>query len=174
MLLLSWFTLCVAFWNYKVLWFLIAYFNLSPATHIPDENFFSGNFCSPTEKAPIMLLSWRTLYLSLLVDFHLTLVAQVPCSKLICSWILGAPRKRHRHFSFCGAPIFSIFNKQSVLICDCLFYFVISYSNSTHEMFLFSKFYFSAKEATMLIGYPKKWPESSLILIGHCLQGFFT
>ena len=41
MLLLSWCSLCIAFWNYKVPWFLIAYFNLSLATHISDETFSS-------------------------------------------------------------------------------------------------------------------------------------
>ena len=52
MLLLSWCTLRITFSNYKVPWFLIAYFNLSLATHIPDENFFflSGNFGAPLKK----------------------------------------------------------------------------------------------------------------------------
>ena len=63
-LLLSWCTLFIAFWNYRVSWFLIAYFNLSLATHIPDEKFFlSGNFWCSTEKAAILLLSWITLYI---------------------------------------------------------------------------------------------------------------
>ena len=66
MLLLSWCTLCIAFWKYKVPWFLIAYFNLLLATHIPDENLFflSGNFWCSTKKALILLLSWSTLYIS--------------------------------------------------------------------------------------------------------------
>ena len=80
-------SLCIAFWNYKVLWFLIAYFILPLATHIPDENFFiSGNFWCSNEKAVILLLWGSTLYISfsmyafhfqwiLLVDFQLTVVA---------------------------------------------------------------------------------------------------
>ena len=47
-LILSWCTLCIAFWNYKASWFLIAYFNLSLAIHIPYEKFFlSGNVGAP-------------------------------------------------------------------------------------------------------------------------------
>ena len=114
MLLLSWCSLCIAFWNYKVPWLLIAYFNLSLATHISDETFFlPGNFWYSTEKVAILFLSQNTLYISfsmqkmpwiLLVDFDLTLVAQIPCLKLICFRILCAPRKKHRYFSFCKAP----------------------------------------------------------------------
>ena len=33
---------------------------------------------------------------------------------------------------------------------------------------------FPAKKATTLIWHPEKWPESWLILICHCLQGFLT
>ena len=62
--LTSWCTLCIAFWDYKVSWFLFAYFN-SVATYIPDENFFlSGNVWCSTEKAAILLFSWSTLYIS--------------------------------------------------------------------------------------------------------------
>ena len=60
----SWCTLCIAFWDYKVSWFLIAYFN-SVATHIADEKIFlSGNVWCSTEKAAILLFSWSTLYIS--------------------------------------------------------------------------------------------------------------
>ena len=79
MLLHSQCSLCIAFWNYKMLWFLIAYFSLSQVTHIPEEkNFLSRNFWCSTEKAVILLLSWSTLCIisvqkmswTLLVDFH--------------------------------------------------------------------------------------------------------
>ena len=167
-------------------WFLIAYFNLSLATHISDENFFlPGNFRCSTEKAAILLLSQSTLYISfsmqkmsliLLVDFDLTLVAQIPCLKLICFWILCAPRKRHRYFAFCKAPyiylVFSMWKLSWFLIVD----FTLSqitqippakrlYSQSSRC---------SAKKAVILIWHPEKWPESWLIFICHGLQGFRT
>ena len=51
MLLLSRCILCMIFSNYKVSWFLIAYFNLSLATHIPDgKTFFLGTFGAPLKK----------------------------------------------------------------------------------------------------------------------------
>ena len=40
MFLLSWCALCIAFWNYKVSWFLIAYFNLSLLLTFQMKNFF--------------------------------------------------------------------------------------------------------------------------------------
>ena len=65
MLLLLWSILCIAFSKHKAPWFLIAYFYLLLATHIPDENIFlPGNFRCSTEKAAILLLAWSTLYIT--------------------------------------------------------------------------------------------------------------
>ena len=51
MLLLSRCILCMVFSNYKVSWFLIAYFNLSLATHVPDgKKFFLETFGAPLKK----------------------------------------------------------------------------------------------------------------------------
>ena len=51
----------------------------------------------------------------LLADFHLTLVAQIPCLKLICFCVL-----RERSIDiFLFVEHFSIFNVQSVLILAC-------------------------------------------------------
>ena len=51
MLLLSWCSLCIAFWNYKVPWFLIFYFNLLLATHISDKTFSSWK---------LLVLHWKS------------------------------------------------------------------------------------------------------------------
>ena len=70
--------------------FLIGYFNLPLATHIPDKRFsFLETFgVTPTSSniAPFMEHPVYVIFNVeniLLVDFHLTLAAQIPCLKLI-------------------------------------------------------------------------------------------
>ena len=85
MLLLPWCTLCIAFWNYKVHWLLI--FQIK-------SFFFLETFGAPLKKqqycsfhgAPCIyhFQSRKCLESCLLIFIHMTLVAQIPCSKLIC------------------------------------------------------------------------------------------
>ena len=51
MLLLSWCSLCIAFWNYKLPWFLIFYFISLLATHISDKIFSSWK---------LLVLHWKS------------------------------------------------------------------------------------------------------------------
>ena len=105
---------------YKVSQFLIAYFNLLLATHIPDKKKkISGNFWCTTEYitfgAPCIyhFQSRKCFESCLLIFIWLCKYSRswfdISCPNsmyktYICPWILGAPRKLHRHFSFCGAP----------------------------------------------------------------------
>ena len=130
----------------------------------------SGNFWWPLKKqqyssfhgAPCTyhFQSRKCLDSCLLIDFYLTLVAQIPCGKLTSVlefWVLR--ESGINVFIFVEHPIYNIFNVQSVLIIDSWFYFVSSFPNSTSKTFLCSKFRRSAKEATILIGHPEKWSE---------------
>ena len=130
------------------------------ATHMPDEKKNSGNFWCSTEKAAILLLLWSTLYIwfskkkmswIFLVDFHLTLVAQIPDLKLICSWILGALRKEA---SISLYKVFSICKVSWLLIV----YFTLSLVSQTPRVkrICSQSSRCSAKEATILIGHPDK------------------
>ena len=78
----------------------------------------------------------------------------------IFSWILGAPQKWHRYFSFCIFLyiVFSMFKVSWFLIAD----FTLTLVTQTLPLkrFYSQSFRCSAKEATILIGHPEKWPES--------------
>ena len=114
---------------------------------------------APFMKHPVYITSkWKMSWI--LLDFYFTLIVQIPCTQFIFVlefWVLR--ESGIDIFLFVEHPIYSIFNVQSVLILDCWFYFVISYPNSTCKTFLFSKFRYSAKEATILIEHPEKWSE---------------
>ena len=85
--------------------------------------FFLETFSTPLKKSTLYIsFSMQKMSWVLLADFDLTLVAQIPCLKLICFWILCAPRKRHWYFSFCKAPyiylVFSMCKVSWFLIVD--------------------------------------------------------
>ena len=167
MLLHSQCSLCIAFWNYKMLWFLIAYFSLPQVTHIPEEkNFLSRNFWCSTEKAVILLLSWSTLCIIFSAENVLNLACwfsfhfhfQIPC--LFVLEFCALCERGINIFLFAEHPIFSIFNVQSVLILIADFTLSVvtqtprvkhSYSQRSRR---------SAKEAMILLWHPEKWPES--------------
>ena len=100
-LLLSRRTLCIAFWNCKVSRFLIGYFKLPLAPHIPDEFFFlSGNFWYSTEKAAILLLSWNI--------FKTYLFSNFVCSAKEASIFLFLRSTLYFVFSMCKVSWFLI------------------------------------------------------------------
>ena len=150
MLLLSWCSLCIAFWNYKVPWFLIAYLNLSLATHISDEKFSSRK---------LLVLHWKSSNIASFTEHPVYIIFNVEnvLSLACCFWFdtscsnsmfktylflnFMCSTKEASIFCFLYSTLylFSIFNVQIVLILDCWFYFVTSYPNSTCKMFIFSK-----------------------------------
>ena len=185
MLLFSWFTLNLTFWNYKVPWFLIAYFNLSLATHIRDEKFFlSGNFWCSSEKVAILLLSWSTLYnvifnvwnalnLACWFSFDTSCPNSMFKTYLFLNFVYSAKMASIFFFSWSTLHlVFSTCKVSSFLIPD----FTLSLVTQTlHAKRLYSQSSrCSAKEATILISHPNKWPKSWLILICHCLQRFLA
>ena len=93
------------------------------------------------------------------VDFHLTLVAQILCAKLIFVLeVWGLRESGIGIFLFVEHPISSVFNMQSVHVnVD----FTLSLVTQTIRVkrFFFLNFQVFCKEATMLIGHPEKWSE---------------
>ena len=170
-MLLLWCILFIVFSSYKVPWFLIAYFNLSLATHILDEK--DNNFWK------LLVHHWKSSNIALFMEQPVYIIFKVENVSSLACWFsfdtscLNSMYKPYIFvlefwvlcesgidiFLFVEHPIYSIFNVQSVLILDCWFYFVTSYPNSSCKTFLFSKFRCSAKETTLLIGHPAKWSE---------------
>ena len=129
MLLLPRCILCMVFWNYKVLGFFVTYFNLSLATHVPDER---KNFWKLLVRHGILNLAcWSSFDTSCQNSMYKNFF-------VLEFWVLR--QSDIDIFLFVEHPIYGIFNVQSVAILDCWFYFVTSYPNSMFKTFLFSKF----------------------------------
>ena len=172
MLLLSWCTLYIAFSNYQVSWFLIAY-NLSQATPFQMNNFFFlKTFGAPLKKqqycffhgAPWIyhIQSRKYLKSSLLI-----LMWHTSCQNPICKTYLflkfGCSTKKASIFFFlCNtlyiAPYILIWKVPWYLSVD--FSFSLVTQTPSVKRFYSQSSWCSATEATILIGHLEKWPES--------------
>ena len=149
MLLLSWCALYIAFWNYKVSWFLIAYFNLSLLLTFQMKKFFclktfgtslqKQQYCS-FHGAPCIyhFRCRKCLDLGCWFSFDTSCPNSMFKTYLFLNFVCSA--KEASIFFFLWSSVYILFNVQSVLILDCWFYFFSSYPNSTCKTFLFSKF----------------------------------
>ena len=124
--------------------------------------FFLETLGAPQKKAAILLLSWSKMSWVLFLDFHFGLVAQVSCLKLIYSQISGYSVKEASIFFYLVSALYITFSRSKVVgFVVVIFTFSLLTQIPCLKHFYCRRSWCSAKEATIYIEHPKKWPESS-------------
>ena len=147
-LLLSRCILCILFSDYKVSGLLIAYFNLSQATHIPDEkkNFWkllvhhwkSSNNAAFMEQPASIIFKVEDV-LNLACWFSFDIICPNSMCKTYLFFNLGCSAKVASIFFFLWSTTYKVFSmwKVSWLLIVDFALLPTSYPNSTCKTFLF-------------------------------------